>query len=146
MYREGSIRAVAEGRKKYIYKLDLVGVQEVVLDGGSIEPAGEYIFFYGKWNKNLQLGRGFLVYKRISAVKRVEFFSDRIILRGRWCNIIVLNFHSPNEDKINDMKDRIYEEPEYVLDVVSKYHMNIFLRDVNAKSRQGRYFQANCWE
>jgi hypothetical protein len=43
------------------------------------------------------------VHKRIiSGVKRVEFVSDRmsyIILRGRWCHIIVLNVHAPTEDK-----------------------------------------------
>jgi hypothetical protein len=51
----------------------------------------------------------------MSAVKRVEFVSDRmsyIILRGRWCNIIVLNVHAPTEDKIDYMKDRFYEELE----------------------------------
>jgi hypothetical protein len=45
----------------------------------------------------------------ISAVKRVEFVSDRmsyIILRGRWCHIIVQNVHIPTEDKkIDDVKD-----------------------------------------
>jgi hypothetical protein len=43
------------------------------------------------------------VYKRIiSVVKRVEFLSDRmsyIIPRGRWCGIIVLNFHAPRDDE-----------------------------------------------
>jgi hypothetical protein len=29
-----------------------------------------------------------------------------IILRGRWCNINVLNVHAPSEDKIGDIKDR----------------------------------------
>jgi hypothetical protein len=32
-----------------------------------------------------------------------------IILRGRWCDIIILNVHAPTEDKIDDMKDRFYE-------------------------------------
>jgi hypothetical protein len=43
----------------------------------------------------------------MSAVKRVEFISDRmsyIILRGHWCNIIVLNVHAPTEDKTDDIK------------------------------------------
>jgi hypothetical protein len=38
----------------------------------------------------------------VSAVMRVEFVSDRmsyIVLRGRWCNIIVLNVHAPSEEK-----------------------------------------------
>jgi hypothetical protein len=44
---------------------------------------------------------------------RVELASDRlsyIILRGRWCDIIILNVHAPAESKVDDMKDRIYEE------------------------------------
>jgi hypothetical protein len=59
----------------------------------------------------------------ISAVKRVEFISDRmsyIILRSRWCDIIVLNVHAPTEDKIDDIKDRFYEELEHVFDKFPK--------------------------
>jgi hypothetical protein len=60
----------------------------------------------------------------MSAVKRVEFVSDRMsytILRGRWCNIIVPNVHLPTEDKIDDIQDRFYEELEQVFD-----KLNIF--------------------
>jgi hypothetical protein len=39
-----------------------------------------------------------------------------IILRGRWCHIIVLNVHAPAEDKNNDVKDSFYEELERVFD------------------------------
>jgi hypothetical protein len=49
------------------------------------------------------------VHKRIiSAIKRVEFVSDRIsyiILRDCWCHIIALNIHAPTEDKTDDVKD-----------------------------------------
>jgi exonuclease III len=83
------------------------------------------------------LGTGFLVHKRIvSAVKRVEFVSDRIsyiILKGRWCDIIVMNVHAPTEDKIDDLKDRFYEELEHVFDKFPKYPMKILLGDFNAK-------------
>jgi hypothetical protein len=58
------------------------------------------------------------VHKRIiSAVKRVEFVSNRmsyIILRGRCCHIIVLKGHAKTEDKTDDVKDSFYEELECV--------------------------------
>jgi hypothetical protein len=38
-----------------------------------------------------------------------------IILRGRWCDIIVLNAHSPTEYTIDDM-DSFYEELQCVFD------------------------------
>jgi hypothetical protein len=33
-----------------------------------------------------------------------------IILRGCWCDIIVLNVHVPTEDKTDEMKDSFYDE------------------------------------
>jgi endonuclease/exonuclease/phosphatase family metal-dependent hydrolase len=54
-----------------------------------------------------------------SAVKRVDFVSNRVSyidLRGRWCNIIVLNVQAPSEEKSDESKD-----------------MKILLGDFNAK-------------
>ena len=45
----------------------------------------------------------------------MEFISDRvssITLKGRWCDIIVVNEHGPYEDKDDDIKDNFYEEIE----------------------------------
>jgi hypothetical protein len=55
----------------------------------------------------------FFVHNRIiAAVKRVEFVTDRmsyITLKGRWCDIIVLDVHAATEDKDDVMKDSFYE-------------------------------------
>jgi hypothetical protein len=75
LYRVGSLMTVSRELSKY--KFDLVGVQEVRLEGGGTEPAGEYTFFCGKENENHEFGTGFFVHKSvISAVKRAEFVTD----------------------------------------------------------------------
>jgi hypothetical protein len=56
-----------------------------------------------------------------------------IILRGCWCDIIVLNVHAPREDKIDDIKDRFHEELEQVFDKFRKHPLKISLGDFNAK-------------
>ena len=69
----------------------------------------------GKVTLTINWEPGFLFRRITSAVKMVEFISDRvscITLKGRCCDIIVLNVHAPTEDKDDDIKDSFYEEIE----------------------------------
>jgi hypothetical protein len=54
-------------------------------------------------------------------------FMSYVILRGRWCHIIVLNVRAPTEGKTDDVKDSFYEELERVLNKFHKYHTKIML-------------------
>jgi ribosomal protein S17 len=56
-----------------------------------------------------------------------------IVLRGRWCNIIVLNAHAPTEEKGDYSNGGFYEELEGFFYHFPKYHMKILLGDFNAK-------------
>jgi hypothetical protein len=78
----------------------------------------------------------------VSAVKRVEFVSDRmsyIIVSDCWCHVIVLNVHAPTEDKTYDMKDSFCKELERVFD---KYHVKILLGDFDAKIGKDDIFKS----
>jgi hypothetical protein len=92
-YKAGSLNTIARELEKC--NLDLVAVEEVRWDGGGSQPADDYTFWYGNGYANHDLGTGFFVHKGItSAVKRVEFISDRvsyITLRGRWSECACTN-------------------------------------------------------
>jgi hypothetical protein len=56
-----------------------------------------------------------------------------VVRRGRWYDIIILNVHTQTEDKIDDIKDRFYEDLERVLDILPKPHMKNLLGGFNTK-------------
>jgi len=75
------------------------------------------VFYMEKETKIINWEQDFLHHRMASAVKRVEFVSDRvlyIVLRGLRCYIIVLNEHVPSEKKSDDSKDSFYDELEQV--------------------------------
>ena len=96
---------------------------------GHCKSWGLSFFFYGRGNENHRLGIGFFVsHRTVSAVKRVEFVSDRmshIVLRVRWCNIIVLNVHAPSEEKSDDLNGGFFLGIRADFDVLLTVHFSI---------------------
>ena len=107
--------------------------------------AGDYTFFNVKENEN-QLGTGFFLHhRRILAIKGVEFVThgmSYIVLRGRWCTIIVLNVHAPTQEKSDDSKDSFCEELEQGFHHLPKYHTKILLGDFNAEVERDNIFKS----
>jgi hypothetical protein len=101
-------------------------VQDVRWVKSNNQPADDYTYSSINGNDNHRLGTGAFIHKGImSAVKRVEFISDRmsyITLRGSWCDIIVLN-----EDKSDATKDSFCWDLERALNQFPKNHMKIVL-------------------
>jgi hypothetical protein len=57
----------------------------------------------------------------VSAVKRVEFVSDKvshIVLTVRWYTIIFMNLRAPREEESDDSNDRFFEELEQVFLII----------------------------
>ena len=74
----------------------------------------------------------------------MEFVSNRlsyIVLRGRQCNIIVLNVHAPSGEKSDDLKYSFYDELGQVFYHIPKYHTIILLGDFNAKVGRENIFK-----
>jgi exonuclease III len=68
-----------------------------------------------------------------------------IVQRGRWCNIIVWNVHTPSEDKSNDSKDSFYEGLEQVFKHFPTYHTKIVLGDYNVQLGGEDIFKPTIW-
>jgi hypothetical protein len=64
-----------------------------------------------------------------------------IILRGHWCNIIVLNVHAPCEDKGDEGKDSFSEELGSVFDQFPRYDMKILLGDFTVRVGRENIFK-----
>jgi len=134
--RSGSITTAA--RKLNRYNLYLVGVKEVRWDKRGHAKSMGLHFFLWKRKRKSSIGKRIFVHHRIiSAVKRVQFVSDKtsyIVLRGRWCNTIVFNVYEPREEKSDDSKERFYEElGQNFFYHFAKYHIKILLGNFNAK-------------
>jgi hypothetical protein len=84
----------------------------------------------------------FVHHRRVSTAKRVDFVSDKvsyIVLRGRRCNIIVVNEHGPSDDKRDDSKDSFFKQLGQDFYHFPKYHVKILSGDFNVKLERGIY-------
>jgi hypothetical protein len=59
-----------------------------------------------------------------------------IKLRGRWCDIIVLNVHAPTECNSDDTEHSFYEELELTFIQFPKYHMKVLLGYFDVKVKR----------
>ena len=77
-----------------------------------------HVFFWKRKRKSSLECTIFVHHRTVSAVTKVKFVSERMsytVLRGRWCNVVVLNVHAPSEEKSDDSKDIFYGKFYYFL-------------------------------
>lgn len=118
LYASESLITIA--RELASYKLHLMGIQRVRWDKGGTVKAGDYIFFIEMKRKSSIRNKSFVHRRIVSAVKTVQFISHRmsyIILRGRWCNIVVLNVLASSKEKVIIQK-RVFIQGQYRFAVI----------------------------
>jgi hypothetical protein len=85
-----------------------------------------YFFLWKKRKSSIIDSIFWTVLQKITAaVKRIKFVSDMmscIVLRGQWCDIIILNVRTTTEDKKHDIKDSFYVKLQQVFCHFPKYH------------------------
>ena len=132
LYRSGSLKTVA--RQLVKYRLDLMGQR---LDGTKEALNEQRIIHLSMGNEMKTINLELLAHQRIlSVVETIQFVSNTTshsVLRGHWCDIVVLKAHPPNMDKSDNSKHSSYEELEQVFKHLTKYNMRILLGYFNAK-------------
>ncbi|PNF33543.1 hypothetical protein B7P43_G17402 [Cryptotermes secundus] len=79
----------------------------------------------------------------VSAVKRVEFVSDRIsykMLKGRFVDVIGMNVHAPTEYKIDDMKNRDFSAKVGREDIFKQTFGNESLHEINCDTHHTDHY------
>jgi len=87
--------------------MDLVGVQEVRWEVIGTLESGNYTLFYVEGNANHQLGTGILFMRKLAQQLKgwnLLMTMFHVLLKGRWCHIIVANLHGLSEDKETILK------------------------------------------
>jgi hypothetical protein len=113
-------------------KLVLVGGAGRQMGHCGNKSVGNYVFFYGNWNENHELGTGYLYTRKSHQQLRGQ--SDRIYvaLRSRWSHIIDLNVRSPKEDKTRIRSKLSMRNGTYFC-IFPKYNMKILFGEFRSK-------------
>jgi len=92
-----------------------------------------------------QLGTGFMVRKEVE--KNIISFTplnERICilrLKGKFYNITLINVHAPTEQKMEEEKDKFYDDLQKVYDRVPKHDIIMILGDLHAKISKEKAYE-----
>jgi hypothetical protein len=103
------------------------------------------LLFCGNVNYNHLISEEIFVLKQsvTRAINRVQCACDsasRTVLRGHWCNFLLLNAHALKKNKRDVESDCFCEERKEVFEHFPKYYVNIFFR-IQFKIKKKRQIQ-----
>ena len=119
-------------------QLQITALQEIRWRGYGLLKKDKYSIYYScNPNTTGQAGTGFLIQK--SAINKIlgfEPISDRICklrVKGKFCNITLINIYAPMEDKEDETKEQFYEKLQRTQDRAPKHDVKIIIGNMNAK-------------
>jgi len=136
LFKPGALKIIIDEITKY--NLQIVALQEIRWpDKGSIKHKETTIFYSGCGDERHEFGVGFVINDRLlHNVNKFEAINKRICfirLKISGQNIIIINCHSPTEDKDAETKDAFYEKMERTYDSLPRRAIKIIIGDMNAK-------------
>ncbi len=135
LYRPGALTELTRECDKYIW--DVIALQEIRWSGKGMVRGKDYILLYSGSDGPHHFGTGFILKTRLkSAILNLEANSDRLCtlrLKGKFCNITLVNAHTPTEDKTMEEKDDFYDVLEQAYNSTAGHDMKIVLGDFNAQ-------------
>jgi len=93
-----------------------------------------------------QLGTGFMVRKEVE--KNIMSFTpinERIYilrLKGKFHNITLINVHVSTEEKMEEEKDKFYDDLQKTYDRTPKHDIVMVLEDLNAKIGKEKAYES----
>ncbi|XP_015377026.1 PREDICTED: craniofacial development protein 2-like [Diuraphis noxia] len=123
---------------KNSYKLDILALQEVRWpDSGNIKTGSTTIFYSETNNGRHENGVGFIINEKIlHNTKGFTSINDHICcikISGRHFDLILINYYAPTEDKVDDIKEKFYDELETEVNSLPTHSLKMIVGDFNAK-------------
>jgi len=113
MLKPGKMKEIAE--KMLSTQIHIIALQEIRWKGHGQIKKNKYSLYYSCSQQRMgQLGTGFMVRKEVG--KNIMSFTpinERIYtlrLKGKFHNITLINVHAPTEEKIQEEKEKFYDD------------------------------------
>ena len=136
MLKPGKMSEIAE--QMLHTQLQIIALQEIRWKGHEQIKKNAYSLFYsGSEQITGHFGTGFMLKKEIE--KNITSFTPinekicTIRLKGKFNNITLINVHAPTEEKMEEEKDKFYDDLQRTFERVPKHDVVLILGDLNAK-------------
>ena len=119
-------------------RLEIVAIREVRWSGNGLIKKKDFLLYYSGTKDQIgQAGIGFILIGGITNnVIGFEAINERlckIIIKGKYNNMTLLNMYAPTEDKAGIEKEKFYDDLQMVTDRTPKSDIILVLGDANAK-------------